>query len=173
MTTETKTAYNKAYHLANREKILARKRKNAKGKKEHNRLRMRTYRTKNSKQVRLYENAYRERNREYLNAQQRARYAKKDEEEKAKLHVHRLRRRARIAHAPVVERVSITIIYKRDQHICSLCQKTVKRKDASIDHIVPLVDGGEHSFRNCALAHRSCNVRKRTSTRFPQQLRLF
>ena len=30
----------------------------------------------------------------------------------------------------------------------------------SIDHIVPLSKGGEHSYANCALAHTGCNSAK-------------
>jgi 5-methylcytosine-specific restriction endonuclease McrA len=47
----------------------------------------------------------------------------------------------------------------------------VKRPDASMDHLVPLSKGGDHSWANVALAHRSCNS-KRGAGRLSAQLRL-
>lgn len=84
----------------------------------------------------------------------------------------RRRRYARQIHAPVVERIDSELIYKRDKGICSICHTYVKLSDSSIDHVVPLSKGGEHSNRNCVLAHRRCNSKKgnRGAT---QQQRLF
>ena len=85
------------------------------------------------------------------------------------------RRATRLAHernAPVIEKVDPKIVYARDKGICTLCHKAVKRKDASMDHIVPISKGGEHSYRNIALAHFICNVRK-NNRNTTQQMRLF
>jgi len=82
------------------------------------------------------------------------------------------RRRAHLYNAPVREPIDLDMVYARDRAICSLCHQHVKRAEASVDHIVPLSKGGEHSYKNVALAHFICNVRKnnRLAT---QQMRLF
>jgi len=55
-------------------------------------------------------------------------------------------------------------IYKRDNWICQICGKKVKRDlsfpdplSASIDHIIPLANGGTHEPKNVQLAHFICN----------------
>lgn len=63
-----------------------------------------------------------------------------------------------------IEDVPFDAIYKRDNGICQICGLHVpydKQADdswnATIDHVVPLSKGGEHSRANCQLAHRICN----------------
>lgn len=58
-------------------------------------------------------------------------------------------------------------IASRDRHMCGLCKKRVAMtkaaphpKSPTIDHIVPLADGGEDTRANVQLAHFICNVRK-------------
>src|SRR5262249_50500340 len=82
------------------------------------------------------------------------------------------RRRARIAQASVREDIDLDVLYKRDKGICSICHTHVRRTEASHDHIITLSKGGEHSYRNAALAHIVCNIQKnnRIAT---QQMRLF
>lgn len=78
---------------------------------------------------------------------------------------HRARRRDAF-----VESVAVAVLYERDRGVCGLCQKPVARRNASIDHIVPLAVGGLHSYSNCQLAHTLCNVRRQH--RGPAQMRL-
>lgn len=59
------------------------------------------------------------------------------------------------------ERFGLDDIFKRDGGKCHLCGKKVDRSDASMDHIIPMSLGGEHSLVNVALAHQSCNSSKR------------
>lgn len=80
--------------------------------------------------------------------------------------------RAKRSQAPIIDRVSLNVLYKRDRGVCSLCGLHVKRTDASTDHIIPVTKGGEHSYRNTALAHRVCNARKNNRVAL-QQMRLF
>lgn len=55
---------------------------------------------------------------------------------------------------------------ERDGWKCHLCGERVLRRGgtaheprgATVDHIVPIVDGGVHEWHNVALAHRHCNV---------------
>lgn len=58
-------------------------------------------------------------------------------------------------------------VYERDGWICRLCGDPIDRvavkphpHSRSIDHIVPIALGGEHSIRNVQAAHLGCNVRK-------------
>lgn len=66
-----------------------------------------------------------------------------------------------------VEKVDPAYIFKRDKWRCHLCGKPVDRRlngsellGPTLDHIVPLSKGGEHSKANVALAHRQCNTVK-------------
>ena len=58
-------------------------------------------------------------------------------------------------------------IYERDGWVCGICDEPVDRALAwpnplsvSLDHIVPVSQGGAHSRENAQCAHLSCNVRK-------------
>lgn len=73
-------------------------------------------------------------------------------------------RRARIAGS---QRIKSIEIYERDAWLCGICGGPVdasrKQPDplsASIDHIVPIIRGGEHSRLNVQCAHLGCNSRK-------------
>lgn len=73
------------------------------------------------------------------------------------------RRRARKAGANC-ESFRTLDIYERDGWICGICEKPVDRelrypdpKSASLDHVVPLSLGGDHTRANVRLAHLKCN----------------
>jgi 5-methylcytosine-specific restriction endonuclease McrA len=70
-----------------------------------------------------------------------------------------------------VEYVDIEKLIERDKAICQLCFKLVPADvdynhplAATIDHIIPVSKGGEHSYANCQLAHRKCNTHKNART---------
>lgn len=76
------------------------------------------------------------------------------------------------------ETITIKALYRRDGGICQLCgKKTNINKNhnhdlyPSIDHIVPLSQGGEHTYSNVQLAHRICNSIKSNQSN-GDQLRL-
>lgn len=88
-------------------------------------------------------------------------------------------RRARKLEARIVDKFTDLEIFERDNWICSICHKKVNKRlkrpnllSPSLDHVVPLAKGGDHSRQNVALAHLSCNVKKRHGT-VVQQQRLF
>jgi 5-methylcytosine-specific restriction endonuclease McrA len=81
------------------------------------------------------------------------------------------KRLATIKHAPITEDIDILIVAERDHWKCHICLKIVTKKNWSIDHLIPLSKGGNHTYENVALAHRSCNSR-RGAGRLPAQLRL-
>lgn len=79
---------------------------------------------------------------------------------------HLNNRRARLR-AVWVESFDRREIFERDGWICGLCSErvdpAVQHPDpasASLDHVIPIALGGEHSRGNAQLAHLSCNVRK-------------
>lgn len=70
-------------------------------------------------------------------------------------------RRALKLDAPEIERFTLDEIYARDKAICHLCSGHCLRRDATVDHLIPLIKGGPHTRANVKLAHRSCNSRKK------------
>lgn len=74
--------------------------------------------------------------------------------------------------AAAAEKFTLDYIVQRDRSICHLCRKKVKRVEASMDHLIPVSLGGEHTKANVALAHLSCNSRKKTKA-MGEQLALF
>ena len=79
------------------------------------------------------------------------------------------RRRARLV-GQFVENVNVGKLATRDRWICGICGGKVAKGSESIDHIVPISQGGEHSYRNTQLAHIRCN--KARGARGPSQIRL-
>ena|SRR5690606_799734 len=66
-----------------------------------------------------------------------------------------------------VDDVNSHVVYERDNWVCGVCGKPVDRllkwpdpMSASLDHIIPISKGGEHSYANTQLAHLVCNQRK-------------
>lgn len=59
-------------------------------------------------------------------------------------------------------------VYERDGWTCQLCGEPVKRETtikrdphmASLDHIIPIVHGGSHTYNNVQCSHYVCNLRK-------------
>jgi 5-methylcytosine-specific restriction endonuclease McrA len=152
---EQRRQYSKAYHKAHYNPELARRRylQRLEVSGEVLRAQKRTYAQQNSEALRVY----------------KAQWVKDNPD---KMHAAKSRRRTREAGALYVEAVSLDVLYQRDKGICQLCHKPCKRQEASRDHVVPIVEGGEHSYRNCVLAHRRCNSGK-GARHIPQQQRLF
>lgn len=73
--------------------------------------------------------------------------------------------------AATTERFDPHEVFDRDRWICGLCHAAVTPELAwpdplslSLDHILPLVVGGDHSRTNTQLADWICNVRKGART---------
>ena len=80
--------------------------------------------------------------------------------------VQRGRRREMLRRAHV-EDVSMAELRRRDADTCRICGRPVdfSRKSpdpsaATIDHVIALSKGGEHSYGNTQLAHLRCNTAK-------------
>lgn len=81
----------------------------------------------------------------------------------------RHRRRALIAGVRS-ERYSIAKIAGRDGYLCGICWHPIDMElrspdpmSPSIDHVIPLSQGGENTPDNVQLAHRGCNSRKQAA----------
>jgi 5-methylcytosine-specific restriction endonuclease McrA len=48
-------------------------------------------------------------------------------------------------------------VLDRDGWTCMTCGKPLVDRDATVDHIIPRVQGGEDSMANCIAACRRCN----------------
>ncbi len=51
-------------------------------------------------------------------------------------------------------------IYERDQYKCQYCGKQLTRFSATLDHIIPVTEGGENTYDNLTTACLSCNSQK-------------
>lgn len=80
-------------------------------------------------------------------------------------------RRARLRDAGIVEAVDVVLLAQRDRNRCGICGKSVLLAERTIDHIVPVSKGGEHSYANTQLAHSRCNSAR--GNRGAGQIRLF
>lgn len=91
---------------------------------------------------------------------------------------HRQRRQHR-KNQRFIEDVSTEVVAQRDKWRCQLCDQKVNPAlqwphplSKSLDHIIPISCGGEHSYANTQLAHLVCNIRKRDKTQRATQLAL-
>lgn len=72
---------------------------------------------------------------------------------------HKAQRRAARKHGNGnIEAIDIRKIAERDSWTCHLCRQPVTRETWSLDHLLPLSLGGDHTADNVALAHRLCNA---------------
>lgn len=85
------------------------------------------------------------------------------ESKRRQRHRARDRRRTR-TRAQWVEDVNRSDLYERDGWICGICGDPVDQHAdpqtdwaPSLDHVVPLSQGGDHSYANSRTAHRWCN----------------
>jgi 5-methylcytosine-specific restriction endonuclease McrA len=77
------------------------------------------------------------------------------------------RRRMRMEQARTAETFTPREVHMRDQWTCQLCRQPIDPEvawpdpmSASVDHIVPLSRGGQHSLINVQSAHLGCNSSK-------------
>jgi 5-methylcytosine-specific restriction endonuclease McrA len=54
-------------------------------------------------------------------------------------------------------------LMRRDLHICCFCGRFCRGESATMDHIVPVSKGGQHSWTNVVCACKRCNNRKGNS----------
>jgi len=67
-------------------------------------------------------------------------------------------------HKAFMEHIDREEVLYRDLGVCHICKRVVNINDWHLDHIVPLIRGGEHSYKNVAVSHPHCNTVKRDRT---------
>src|ERR1019366_8308524 len=74
--------------------------------------------------------------------------------------------------ADTIGRVTARQVYERDGWMCGICHKPIDKAlrypdpmSASLDHVVPVSYGGEHTESNSQAAHLQCNSSRRNSLR--------
>jgi 5-methylcytosine-specific restriction endonuclease McrA len=137
-------ARQKAYYQTHREEILAKKR------------------AYDQAQYRLDPEYYRRRIRDYY-AVNPEKMLEKGRRRRAKHPgegaIHAAQRRARKrSNAGIFTRAEWQALQDHYRHRCYYCAKKVTK--LTMDHIMPLSQGGKHSFMNIVPACRSCNSRK-------------
>jgi hypothetical protein len=77
------------------------------------------------------------------------------------------RKRRALKKNAYIEAVHISTLIRRDVGVCQICNKSVDLTATvpddlapTVDHVIPLSKGGEHSYANCQLAHFLCNSYK-------------
>lgn len=103
-------------------------------------------------------------------ARQRERY-NSDPHFRAQIQAKKIRRK-RAQQGTQIEPVNRDIVAERDGWRCGICGGKVTRKNWSLDHVIPLSQGGPHTYANVVLAHRRCNS-SRGPGRKPVQPSLF
>jgi 5-methylcytosine-specific restriction endonuclease McrA len=66
-----------------------------------------------------------------------------------------------------IVRFSRANIFLRDQHVCQYCGKEFSKSQLTLDHVIPIVQGGRKCWENIVTACKPCNQRK--GGRTPQQ----
>lgn len=164
-----------------RESAQRRRARDPKGEAEKSRR----WREQNGELVRRWDRDRHERDKEKRNAASRAWHSANAErgralarasisrqrdadldEYRAKKAEQASRRRARIAKV-AVDSFRHNEVFERDSWVCQLCGGPVDRSkifphpdSPSLDHVVPISRGGEHSRANAQCAHLSCNIKK-------------
>ncbi len=64
-------------------------------------------------------------------------------------------------------------VFERDGWVCGICGQLIdpvlkwpEPRSASLDHVLPLAAGGEHTRANTQAAHLICNIRKGARTSY-------
>lgn len=152
---EHRLAVGKCYAAANPDRMRAAGRRYYARHSDARRAGARRWRTENPERNRDRERRWREENAEAIRAREQRYRSENPDKFNAKYARRRQRKRERW-----VDAVKLDVLYARDHGQCRLCNRSCSRADASVDHVVPLSRGGEHSYANAQLAHQRCNARK-------------
>jgi len=162
---ERRDAKSRAWAAAHPEEIREYQQRSCRRHATVRRARTRRWKEANADRDRARKQRYNRENRAAILEYERQYRRSHPVEFKAKYALRRARR-----YGATVEVVIAAEVFKRDRWRCGLCGKRVARRDATVDHIVPLARGGEHSYRNAQTAHFRCNAAK--GARGGGQLRL-
>lgn len=86
--------------------------------------------------------------------------------------VLRLRRYVPLVRKKNIIRFSRTNIFIRDQHTCQYCGRKRQKHELTLDHVIPVVQGGAKNWENIVTACLQCNQRKGGRTPHEAGMRL-
>jgi len=151
----------KAYRLTHREKYLARKTRYNNEHREERLQKAREYRETHGEAIRQRARAFQQSEAgKRRNARDSARRRARDLSNPERARALKACAYARSKGAHVLEVVYYARVYERARGMCHICTKPCEQEAGTLDHIIPLAKGGEHSYANCALAHWHCNQRR-------------
>jgi len=168
---KTKQAtYNRAYYLAHAAEISASKKIYYLANKARIATNRKTYEMSHIAEIAANKAAYYQSNKAAIAIKKQAYYDSHKEDRGAydrryqQAHPDRMADKAALRRGrrrgAYIEGVSRTFVYERDGGRCHICGKKVPEKGWHLDHIIPLARGGEHSYRNVAVACPRCNLAK-------------
>jgi len=102
--------------------------------------------------------------KEYWNKRRRERYRNDKEYRIKRLGHNHKRKSGGILLIQTIQQVYETNIKKYNTLTCYLCLKPIIFKNDCLEHKIPLSRGGNNNYDNLAIAHRSCNNKKRNKT---------
>ena len=73
-------------------------------------------------------------------------------------------------HESYVPPLNNQTLFKRDAHLCLYCGERFGRRDLSRDHVTPISQGGEDTWKNVVTACKRCNNQKANYT--PEQAKM-
>ena len=149
---ECQSAYSRRRYLSNRDETIARVKKYAASHRDEKVAYDKEYRKNNAEKCSANCKHYREGHLEELAEY----YLAWSQENHDKIMVNGYRSRARKSGA-VIEDFDELSVWQYWGETCAYCGST---EDLTLDHIVPLSQGGPHSFDNLCVACRSCNASK-------------
>lgn len=148
----------RVHYAANRESILARQRELRAADPDFKR-KARIQNRRHADKKRAYWREYRKTRRLQVQASVR-RWQKAHPERMRELkRKSEAKRRARKRMLPV-EDVDPRLVFERDGGICGICGESIDPSDWHLDHIIPLAQGGPHTYANTQATHPFCNLSK-------------
>ena len=173
-------ARKKAWYLANKNKILAARKIYWENNKDVVSARNKSYQQSHTEDVKEYQRKYSEANNVAMKAYKKTWYLFNKDKHNArsaawkKANPEKVRatnqvRRA-IKYNVTIEKVLPTDVFIRDKWVCGICSSKINKKlkwphpkSISLDHVIPLIKGGDHAMANCQAAHLECNVCKQAT----------
>jgi len=70
-----------------------------------------------------------------------------------------------------VVRFSKSNVFLRDNYVCQYCSKMLQKRDCTLDHVMPVSQGGRTVFDNTVTACGPCNAAKGSDTRMKPKIK--
>ena len=163
---------NRAYRLANDERIKITKKKYREENRAKVALYQKNYRDKNKESLSVQESGYRSRNidkvrsraAEYNRVNKAKHKAKRQSPEgRAIVKMSNYRRRSRNVNSPAEAskvKAWLSKAHSQDRFTCFYCKNTFGQKSLHVDHYVPISKGGRNVVENLVTSCSRCNRRK-------------